>query len=285
MKKLRNWLLFFLIVLIWSSNWSVMKRGLVYVEPLRFVFHRFLISSLSLLPAAILLSQKIPRKRRDLVGLIFLGMINAFGILSTNIGLAAEQSGLSAVVTYTQPLFVFCMAVPLLGEKAKLERILGIIIGFLGVVAISTRGETLLEGLTSSILFLLGGAFLWAVSIIYYKKILSHIEPVITNVFQMSIGALILGLVAAPSGGLGFPTSMSYLLILLYASVGASALAFTIWIHLLREEEATVLSSSSLIVPMFALFFGWLLLGETVDPQSLAGAILVILGVYLVNKS
>lgn len=285
MRRLRNWLLFFLVVLIWSSNWSVMKSGLVYVEPLTFVFHRFLISSFSLLPAAILLSRKTPRKRGDLAGLLFLGMINAFGILSTNIGLAGEQSGLSAVVTYTQPLFVFCMAVPLLAEKARLERILGIIIGFLGVVAISTRGDALLEGLTSSILFLLGGAFLWAVSIIYYKKFLSHIEPVITNIFQMSFGAVLLGLIAASSGDLGFPQSTSYLLMLLYASVGASALAFTIWIHLLREEEAMVLSSSSLVVPMVALFFGWLLLGETVDPQSLVGAILVVLGVYLVNRA
>ena len=285
MKRFRNWLLFLLVVLIWSSNWSVMKSGLSYVEPLTFVFHRFLISSLSLLPAIILLGKKIPKKHGDIAKLLLLGVINAFGILLTNIGLVGEKSGLSAIVTYTQPLFVFCMAVPFLKEKARISKIVGILTGFLGVTAISARGENLLSGLTSSILFLLTGAFLWAVSIVYYKKFLSHMEPIITNVFQMSFGTVLLGLIGISSGNLYFPASTDYLLMVLYASIGGSAIAFTIWIQLLREEEATVLSSSSLIVPMAALFFGWLLLGEIVEPQSIVGAFLIMLGVYLVNRA
>jgi len=284
-KRLRNWLLFFIVVLIWSSNWSVMKSGLDYAEPLIFVFHRFLISSLFLSPIIILLRKKIPKKRGDLARLLLLSVINAFGILSTNIGLVGEKSGLSAVVTYTQPLFVFCMAVPLLKEKASVDKILGILIGFLGVVAISARGKTLLSSLTSSIIFLLLGAFLWAASTVYYKKLLSHVEPVLANLFQMSFGAVLLSLISISPEKLSFPASTDYLLMVLYASIGASAIAFTIWIHLLREEEATVLSSSSLIVPIVALFLGWLLLGETVEPQSLIGAVLVIIGVYLVNKA
>ena len=285
MKRLRNWLLFLIVVLIWSSNWSVMKSGLGYAEPLTFVFHRFLFSSLSLLPAVIFMRRRIPTNREDLFRLLLLSIINAFGILSTNIGLASEKSGLSAVVTYTQPLFVFCMAVPFLNEKARVYKILGILIGFAGVVAISAREDTLLNSITSSILFLLLGAFLWAVSTVYYKKFLSRVEPVIVNVFQLSFGAILLGLITASSGELSLPASTNYLLTVLYASIGASAIAFTLWIHLLREEEATVLSSSSLVVPMVALFFGWLLLGETVDLQSIIGAILVISGVYLVNKT
>ena len=285
MKRLRNWLLFLIVVLIWSSNWSVMKSGLGYAEPLTFVFHRFLFSSLSLLPAVIFMRRRIPTNREDLFRLLLLSIINAFGILSTNIGLASEKSGLSAVVTYTQPLFVFCMAVPFLNEKARVYKILGILIGFAGVVAISAREDTLLNSITSSMLFLLLGAFLWAVSTVYYKKFLSRVEPVIVNVFQLSLGAVLLGLITASSGELSLPSSTNYLLTVLYASIGASAIAFTLWICLLREEEATVLSSSSLVVPMVALFFGWLLLGETVDLQSIIGAVLVISGVYLVNKT
>lgn len=277
-------MLFFIVVLIWSSNWAVMKSGLSYVKPLTFVFHRFLFSSLFLSSSIIILSGRIPKKRGDLARLLLLGVINASGILSTNIGLVGEKSGLSAVVTYTQPLFVFCMAVPLLNEKVRISKILGVSIGFLGVVIISFRGKMLLDSLTSSIFFLLLGAFLWAVSTVYYKKLLSHVDPIIVNIFQMSFGALLLGLPLIASGELIFPTSADYLMRVLYASIGASAIAFTIWIHLLREEEATVLSSSSLIVPMIALFFGWLLLEEIVEFQALIGAVLIILGVYLVNR-
>ena len=285
MKRFRNWLLFIIVVLLWSSNWSVMKSGLNYVEPLTFVFHRFLISSLFLSPSIMLMNKKIPRRRGDLARLLLLSMINAFGILSTNIGLTGEKSGLSAVVTYTQPLFVFCMAVPLLNEKTKASKILGILIGFLGVVVISIRRGILLNGLTGSLFFLLLGAFLWAASTVYYKRSLSHVNPVLVNLLQMSFGTVLFFLMLTPSGEFLFPSSTDYLMIVLYASIGSSAIAFTIWIHLLREEEATVLSSSSLIIPMVALFFGWLLLGETVKPQAFIGAILVMLGVYLVNRA
>ncbi|HIE18705.1 TPA: hypothetical protein EYP75_03165, partial [Candidatus Bathyarchaeota archaeon] len=56
MRRLRNWMLFFIVVLIWSSNWAVMKSGLSYVKPLTFVFHRFLFSSLFLSSSIITLS-------------------------------------------------------------------------------------------------------------------------------------------------------------------------------------------------------------------------------------
>jgi len=284
LKRLKNWLLFIIVILFWSSNWAVMKIGLRYTDPLTFVFHRFLISALTLLPALIVLSRKIPRRRGDLASLLFISVINALGILSTNTGLAYETSGLSAVITYTQPIFVFCMAVPFLKEKASISRILGVSMGFLGVSVISlTRGASL-RGSMGPILLLLLGAFLWAVTTIYYKKSLSHVDPVITNLFQMGLGSVLMGLASAIHGGTVYPASTEYLFAILYASVASSTVAFTLWIYLLREEEATVLSSSALTIPMAALIFGWLFLGETIRPQALIGALLIILGVYLVNR-
>jgi len=60
--------------------------------------------------------------------------------------------------------------------------------------------------------------------------------------------------------------------------------ALTLWVLLLREEEATVLSSSSFMVPVAAIIFGWLILGETVEPKVLFGSALILAGVYMVNK-
>ena len=67
-------------------------------------------------------------------------------------------------------------------------------------------------------------------------------------------------------------------------SVFGSAVEFTIWLHLIREEETTVVSASSLIVPVAALIFIQFLLGEAVRIYSLLGFFLILTGVYLVNK-
>lgn len=285
MKRLRNWFFFLIVVLIWGSNWPVMKSGLRYVDPLSFVWHRFLLSALALSPLLVVLWRRVPRDRKNLAGLFLLGVIGASGIISTNVGLSYEKSGISAVLTYTQPLFVFCLAVPFLKEEFKASRLLGVFTGFSGVVALSLREAGFFESFIYSVLLLLVGAFLWAVAIVYYKRLLSHIDPVVANIVQLGAGAVLLTPLSAIFGGFSFPLSAAYLPIILYASVGASGVALTIWTFLLREEEATVLSSSSFIIPMAALFFGWLLLGESVEPRSLLGAALIMVGVYLVNKT
>ena len=283
MKRLRNWLLFSIVVLIWSSNWPVMKVGLSYVDPWSFIYHRFLLSTTALSLLLFILKRRIPVDKRELVRLFILGLITSIGITSTSLGLVYEKSGVSAILTYTQPLFVFCMAIPFLGEKMSIGRVLGVLIGFLGVMILSTRGDSFIDSLDFPVFLLVAGAFLWATAIIYYKKFLSHIDPTVANIFQLGVGVVLLTPVIALKG-LAFPPSLNYIPVILYTSICAQGVALTLWVLLLREEEATVLSSSSFMVPVAAFIFGWLILGETVEPKVLFGSALILAGVYMVNK-
>ncbi|KYH40430.1 MAG: hypothetical protein AYL32_011590 [Candidatus Bathyarchaeota archaeon B26-2] len=231
------------------------------------------------------LREKVPRDRETLVKLLLLSLINAFGIISTNTGLVYEKSSIGAVLTYTQPLFVFCLAVLFLKEKSKLSRLLGILIGFSGVLILYLRGDLSITNFSYPSLLLIVGAFTWAVTIVYYKKLLSHVNPVVTNIFQLSVGAIILSALSIPIEGFSFPINETYILLVLYMSLASSSLAMTLWVFLLREEEATVLSTTSFIVPAVALIFGWFFLGENLELNSLLGFILIMTGVYLVNKT
>jgi len=285
LRRLRNWLLFLVVVLIWSSNWPVMKSGLNYVDAFNFVLHRLALSTIALSPLLIYYRTRIPNSRRDLAKLFLLGVISTVGIVATNTGLVYEGSGISAILTYTQPLFVFCIAAIFLKEEVKAIRLIGVLIGFTGVIILSIKGGQFVESFTYSTLLLIIGAFLWALSIVYYKRFLNHIDPIIANIAQLGVGALLLALISLPSGLFNFPTSMEYIPLLLYASIGATTIALTIWMFLLREEEAVVLASSSFIIPIVALIFGFILLGEIVGPTSLLGAALTLTGVYLVNRT
>jgi drug/metabolite transporter (DMT)-like permease len=284
MKRFRNWLLFMLVVLLWSSNWAVMKSGLKVANPLTFVMHRFFFASIALSPFLILLRGRIPRDKDTWIRLLLLSIVNTAGILSTNIGLVYEKSGIGAVLTYTQPLFVFCLAVPFLKEEMSPRRIMGIVAGFVGVAFLYLERIASPTTISYSVLFLLLGAFLWAITVIYYKRALTHLDPIVANVIQLVVGLLVLSIATIAFGELSFVMSGTYLSIVLYMSVGASAVAMTIWMFLVREEEAIVVSASSFIVPMAALIFGWLLLQETVELKSIVGFILISLGIYLVNE-
>jgi len=284
LKTARNWALFTVVVLIWGTNWSVMKSGLKVVGPLNFVMQRFLFSTLALSPLLVFRQRHIPKDRSIWTKLLFHGILNTLSMLSTNIGLVNEQSGISAVLTYTQPLFVFCLAVPILKEVLTGERFLGVTIGFLGVLVLYFKRILSASMVLLPLGFLLLGAFLWGISIIYYKRFLSHVDPIVTNAVQFTAGLILLSLLASTFEGFFTAITGTYLLMLLYISVMASAVALTLWVSLLREEEATVISASSFVIPMVALVFGWILLRETIELESILGFALILAGTYLVNK-
>ncbi|MCD6464778.1 DMT family transporter [Candidatus Bathyarchaeota archaeon] len=284
MKK-RSWMLFTVMVIIWGLNWAVMKVGLRFIDPLNLVMQRLSLASVALLPVLILRRRLLPRDFNTWLKMILLSLINAFGILSTNLGLMYEASGLSSLLTYTQPIFVFCLAVSFLGEKATLTKVFGVILGFLGVFTLyASRLSSSTNYSSVSILLLILGAFLWAVTVIYYKKLLSHVDPVIMNIIQFPIGSIFLLALILIFWKINFSFHVAYIFSLIYISVLASALAASIWLFLIREEETIIVSTSSFLVPAIALIFGSLFLKEPVSFPLLIAFMLILVGIYFVNR-
>jgi len=255
--------------------------GLSFVHPVTFLLQRFTISAVVLSPIPLLLRKRIPQDSDTLVKLTLFCLMCVLGITAMHVGLVEESSGIGAVLTYTQPLFVYCLAVPFLKERVTAIKVLGILAGFVGVVVLFLGKVGSFT--FNSALIMLFAAFSWAVSVVYYKKHLSHIDPFIANFFQLPISIFPLDLLSVFTKSFVFPVDTTYLWIILYVSVGPLVVGWTIWLFLLKEEEATVVSGSSFIVPLAALFFGWQILGENVSVQSMVGAALVLGGMYLVN--
>jgi drug/metabolite transporter (DMT)-like permease len=258
-----------------------MKIGLRFVPPALFVLHRFVISAVVLLPFFLILRSRIPRDRSTVAKLIILCLVFVSIIIAQAFGLSEESSGIGAVLTYTQPLFVFCLAVPFLKEEVTKTKLLGITIGFVGVLVLfidKTGSFTL-----NSAFVMLLGAFLWAVAVVHYKKFLNHVDPLITHFSQLSVGVVPLVFLSATANTFIFPSDMLYIGVLVVSSAGALALGNVIWFFLLKEEEATTISGSSLIIPAVAMLFGWQLLGESFSTVALFGSALTLAGVCLLN--
>jgi drug/metabolite transporter (DMT)-like permease len=269
------------VVFLLGSNWAVVKAGLGRASPTIFALHRFVVAAVAYLPIMLVLRKKIPRDRDTVSRLLIYSLIYVFQIVIIQVGLLGATSGIGSVLTYTQPLFVFCLAMAFLGEKITRMRFLAVIVGFAGV-AVLFLGETSSLTMGSALMLILGG-FLWAVTIVYYKKFLIAVDPFVTTFFQLSIGVIPLFVVGLFNNGLVLLGETVYLGITLYSSIGALAVGTALWLLLLRHEKATVLSGSSFLVPLVAMLFGWQLLNETISTQSFFGAVIVLVGVCLVN--
>lgn len=277
--------MFLVVVLVFGSNWAVMKGALNLVTPVNVALDRLALSALLLSPLLFLVRGRMPRDKRTLLKLLVLGTVNALSIVSTYTGLVHTGSGIAAILTYTQPLFVFCFSALFLRSEAKVSTFIGAFIGFFGVVVLSIGKSSTLGGFAHSEFLLLMGALLWAITIVYYKKALSHVDPVLTNALQQAVGVIVLAPVASNLEGFRFSFATQYVLMIMYSAVFATCVGATLWLNLVREEDVTVLSSSSYLIPMVAVSLGWLLLGEDIELGSILGMGLILAGVYLVNRS
>lgn len=285
LKHPRNWILFLFVVSVWASGWSVMKVSLTYVDPLNFALQRFAFSALALSPLLIYVRSRIRMDKRTVMKLLLLGAVNTSAIVPMYWGLVYETSGIGAILTYTQPLFVFCLSVLFLRSRAKPARLLGALVGFSGVIVLSVgRAGSLQVSANIGDVLLLLGAFLWAVAVVYYKKSLSDVDPVLTTVIQQALGAVIVAPLALSVKGFSFPLTQPYPVMVLYLAIFGSGITVCLWLYLIGEEDVTVLSLSSFLVPMVAVFLGWLLLAENIQPISLLGMAMILTGLYLTNR-
>jgi len=286
LKHSRNWVLFLFVVFVWSSGWSVMKVALSYVGPLNFAFQRFVLSALVLSPLLIHARRKIRLDKRAIPRLLVLGAVNTSSIVPMYWGLVYETSGIGAILTYTQPLFVFCLSVLFLKSEAKPVRLLGAFVGFSGVVVLSVeRASSIQASANIGDILLLLGAFLWAVAIVYYKKSLSDVDPVLASVVQQALGAVIVAPLALSMESFSLPLAPSYLMMVLYLGIFNSGIAVFLWLLMIRDEDVTVLALSCFLIPMVAVFIGWLFLAENIQPLSFLGIGMILVGLYLTNKS
>lgn len=118
---------------------------------------------------------------------------------------------------------------------------------------------------------------------VYYKKLLSHLDPFVINAVQFLVGSVSLLPSLSVLRVISFNYNPLYIFSILYIALLGSALASTIWLLLIREEETTVVSASSLIIPVVATLLGWVFMGEPIGYSFLLSLVLVLTGLSLVN--
>jgi drug/metabolite transporter (DMT)-like permease len=172
-------------------------------------------------------------------------------------------------------------------DKLSFNKIIGCIIGFLGVVIVNLNGQSL--GGTSFTFkgegFVMIAAIIFAASSIYGKKITQTQEPSIVTGFQLFIGGVILTILGFILGGSlkGFTLASTSLLI--YMSL-LSSIAFVIWTQLLKYNKVGIISAFNFLVPVFGTLLSAIVLGENIfDIKILIALILVCYGIFLVYRT
>lgn len=203
----------------------------------------------------------------------------------------AEQSlpsGLTSIMSALSPVVIFIGGILFGIEKPSLKGIIGILLGFLGVVFIFRDGlaDILDPNYKTGILFLSIAILSWSAGTVFSKKHTHKSNNIALNLFyQFSIATIVqfvLALVFSPNVDVNLWSSRS-IFATLYLAVFGSVLAFFCYHYALKRVTALQVSILNYVNTIIAVFLGWLLLDEVITSDFIVATVLIILGVFIIN--
>ncbi|HKX06092.1 MAG TPA: DMT family transporter, partial [Methylomirabilota bacterium] len=203
-------------------------------------------------------------------------------------GLAFTTASRSVIFLYSAPFFVALGAHWLIpGERLTASKVAGLVIAFVGLclafadgLYLPSRRELIGDGLE-----LLGGLVWGGSTVVIKMRSDPPVTPQRTLFYQLTISTVLLIAVALALGeaGLTHPT-VPVLGALAYQAVIVAFVSYLIWFWLLQRYPASGLASFSFWTPLFGVLAGWLVLGDRLSGNLGSAAMLVAVGIYLVNR-
>lgn len=281
--------------LLWGTAFPFIKLGYQSFQiaesdigaKLLFAGLRFFIAGVMVYIFSIFAEKSVVKlKKSDIVPVTVLGLVQtAAQYIFTYIGIGFTSGTNTSIITACAS-FITVLAAPIFFKKDNLGimKILGCVVGFMGVLAINWGGSISLDtGFGDFMIFL--STISAAAGNLIAKKVSVGRNPVQVTAFQLAIGGLVLTIIGIICGGrLSFDRLQSVLILLWLALV--SAAAFSIWTALLKHHPASMITVFNLLVPVFGTVLSGIMLGENVfRAETLVSLILISAGIAVVNLS
>ena len=270
---------------IWASAFPSAKMAVQFCPPFFFLFCRFSIAGLFSIILGAYLGQNFRFDRRSLVLIVVFGLIqNGLYLGLIFLALTMIDSNISVIIASVLPLTVAFFSWIIFRTKMNLLGLCGLAVGLSGVLLIMLqRVERDYEvlGISLCLLGLLATTFS---TLIITKININKNNILIVVGLQMLAGSLFLLPLSYFFEVWSISFSISFLVTFLYITAFPGIIGPVIWFYLQKEIGAVKYSSFHFLVPFFGIGISYFLLGETLTLVDMVGVLIIIFGLYLVNK-
>jgi drug/metabolite transporter (DMT)-like permease len=274
-------------IFLWASAFVPSKLGVLGSSPFWFLVVRFAVAGAVALVIARALGAKFPQGRRQWAAVIVLGILgNAVYLGCIYLALRHMAAGIGAIVVSTSPLVLAIVAPWLLREPLTPAKIVGLLLGFGGVVVLMIErtgtGTADPRDIATAFVGVIGSV----AATIVFKRWCGDLDlRSVTGIQLLAAGAVLLPLAivfeGAPHATWTWQFIVSFWYVVLVMSVGASLL----WFWLLTHGEASRVTAYYFLTPVFGLAFSALLLREPVSLRDLGGLAAIAAGIALVQRA
>ena len=279
--------LMLMLCLSWGFNQIAVKLALPDIPPML----QAMIRSIGALPVLLLIARlrgaKVFVRDGTLGAGLFAGLLFGVEFVMIFRGLQLTSASRAVVFLYTAPFFVALGSYRFLGERLRAAQWGGLGLSFAGVaLAIGVPQADVDANVLLGDLLIVGGAAMWAATTLIAKgTALRKAPPEKALGYQVAMSIPILGLAAWLSGEtltrVPGPLALS---LMVYQAVWVVGLTFLLWFTLVQRYSASKLSAFTFITPLFGVVASYFILHDILTPVFGAAALLVISGLYLVNR-
>src|SRR6202049_2368096 len=276
-----------MLCLSWGFNQIAVKLVLPDVPPMLQALSR----SVGALPVLLIIGWlrgvKFFQRDGTLWAGLSAGIIFGVEFLLIFRGLSLTSASRAVVFLYTSPFFVALGSYQFLGERLRAAQWAGLGLSFAGVaLAIGVPQADVDTNVLLGDLMIVGGGALWAATTLIAKgTALRNAAPEKALGYQVALSIPILGLAAWIFGEsitrIPGPLALS---LMVYQAVWGVGLTFLLWFSLVQTYSASKLSAFTFIPPLFGVVASYFIMHDTLTLAFGAAALLVIAGLYLVNR-
>ncbi|HEX2994397.1 MAG TPA: DMT family transporter [Anaerolineales bacterium] len=284
--KPKHWFVFILLGAIWSSSFMWIKIAVQEVGPITLVAFRTLFGLLFGVAVILIQRVQLPRSRKEWAPLLILGITNvAIPFFLISWGEQSIDSAVAAILDATVPLFTILIAHYLLhDDKMTVPKVLGLLIGFAGVVILMSKDIGDSAGSVLGQLAVVLACAFYAGSNVYARRTTMETPGILRSAGPLLAATAIMWL-ATPlvESPIKIPQLGITWIALLFLGILGSGLAFVLSYYLLHEIGPTRTSMVTYLFPLGGVLLGVLFLGERLSWQVFVGGVLVVASLAVAN--
>lgn len=283
----RDWVTLIVLALMWGTSYAFIKLGVQTLPTFTLIATRLFIGFVFLATVVAIAREPLPRNPRVYMHLLVMAIVNIvipFYLITT--AERSVDSAIAAIINGAVPLVVILLAALFLhDEPITLGRLIGLLIGYAGVIVIVSPGLGSSTGSEiSGELALVGSTIAYGIGAVYTRRNMRGLRPMIPAMFQVGFAFAIVSVLALITER---PFSVAWngdaILAVVWLGIFGSGAAYLLNFRLLARIGATRTSILAYFLPIIGIVSGALMFQETIDPIVLAGTGLVLAGIGLVN--
>jgi drug/metabolite transporter (DMT)-like permease len=278
-----------LVCFFWGTTWVASKIGVKHMPALQMAGIRQVIGGVCYVAFFLAKGARLP-KGKEWGTIVILSILNfVFSNGLSTWGVRFISAGLASIISAIFPLWLVIIGLFITKTKLQTKSIVGLLLGFTGICVIFYEHlhDFFNPQFRFGIFISLFATLTWAFGTLYTKKHASGFNPYFSLGLQMSISGILLMGITEISGetiaiaAIPWQSWAAIAFLTLFSSI----ICFVAYLYALQHLPTEQVSLYAYVNPIVAITISWLLFDELITPYIIAGGIITLYGIYLVNKS